>query len=374
MKVNWLEFGPLPNYERCLRFEIFDAFYNAYGEQWIEITKAVGIICVHNTTLGQALGGLRIKKYNNEAEMVADCARLARGMSYKNAASGLPLGGGKAVIDASPADISPKFLEMLARAVDALGGQYITAPDMNTTPQMMDIVSQHTKYAACLSHACGGLGDPSPWTAKGVFASLQAAAPFVFGKENLDGLKILIQGYGKVGSGLAELCANANMLVSVCDADSARLDEAKKKFSTVSDMLDLSPLDIFSPNAIGGCINYATIGKMATAGVKLVIGGANNQLENAERDMRLLDQYRICWVPDFVANAGGVAQACADWEMRRDSLSREDASKLLNERIAKIGERVKEILKIASGRQMTTLEAAERLAERTVADHGGVLR
>lgn len=360
IKHRWSDFGPLPNYERCLRFEI---------------EGKVGVIIIHNTTLGPALGGFRVIRYRSEAEMVADVARLARGMSYKNAASGFELGGGKAAVNVDPREITSKFLEMYGEIIDSLKGRYITAPDFGTTVEMMDVISETTQFVDCLSEQKGGLGDPSPSTARGVFLSILAALPFAFGENSKPDKKVLLQGYGKVGQPLASMLREIGFEVLVVETKNRRILQAQENgFQLIAPEQFLStPADIFSPCATGGIINSENIPFLKQTGIRLICGAANNQLRNEEKDSQLLKESQIWYVPDFIANAGGVAIAYTEWEMRQGKIKQGQTKEETENRLKKIARRVKKFLRMASGRNLTTLEAARKLAEDAVADAGGAL-
>jgi leucine dehydrogenase len=351
---------PLPHFERCLRFEI---------------EGKVGFIIIHNTVLGPALGGLRVKRYSSEAECFSDCARLARGMSYKNSASGFSLGGGKAAVNASSEEITHTFLKEYGELVASLRGEYITAPDFGTDVRMMDVIAQKTRYVTCLSPENGGLGDPSPFTARGVFLSLEKAVNFL-GLKKERSLRVLLQGYGKVGKSLASLLREAGYKVIVSEISEERKNQAKKDGFWVVEREKFyeTPAEIFSPNGSGGVVNPETILLLKKAGVKLICGGANNQLAETEREVDLLRNEEIWYIPDFIANAGGVALAYTEWRLRQGEIKKEEVETEMNKLLEKIAKRVGKILQSARGRGLTTMAAAERLAEETVADHGGRLR
>lgn len=361
-KAKWEDFGPLPGYERCVRFQI---------------DNKTGVIIVHNTTLGPALGGFRVKPYKSEAEMVADVARLARGMSYKNASSGLELGGGKAAVKVRQGQsITPSFLRAYGKVVEALGGIYITAPDLGTDVAMMDIISSTTKFVDCLSEDKGGLGDPSPSTARGVFLAMQTAVPFVPTFKKIAHLRILIQGYGKVGQPLARMLKEDAYHVLVAETDYARRCQAIGDGFEIVDAKNVFAVSahIFVPCATGGILYPETITALRNVGVRLICGGANNQLRDESRDSHLLKKNRIWWVPDFIANAGGVAIACTEWEVRAGKIELAKAVDRTEERLQNIARRCRRIMVKAEDGDCTTLEAARKLAEDTVAKQGGELR
>src|ERR1043165_938344 len=262
-----------------------------------------GIIAIHSTVLGPALGGTRFWKYGSDEEAIIDALRLARGMTYKNAVAGLNLGGGKSVIIG---DNKTMDREMIFRAhgrfVESLGGRYITAEDVGTTTSDMDFVHLETKHVAGLAEKSG---DPSPVTAHGVFRAIQASAKDDWGSDDPPGRVIAIQGCGSVGRHLATELHEAGASLIVCDIDPERAQRvAAETGATVVDTESIYGVqaDIFAPCALGGIINDETIPQLK---VEIVAGGANNQLLE-ERHGDALEHRGILYAPDYVANAGGV--------------------------------------------------------------------
>ena len=323
----------------------------------------VGIIAIHDTTLGPALGGTRFWSYANDEEAIVDALRLARGMTYKNAVAGLNLGGGKSVIigDNKTAD-----REMIFRAhgrfVESLGGRYVTAEDVGTSPSDMDYVFNETKYVAGLA---GRSGDPSPVTAHGVFRAIQASAQHKFGSDDLAGKTITIQGCGHVGYYLAkELhAAGAKLIVTDIDAEKVKtiVDETKAK-AVAPDEIYSQKADIFAPCALGGIINDKTIPQLRVA---VVSGGANNVLLE-ERHGDILEEKGILYAPDYVANAGGVINVyseLAGWDSTR-SLRKAD----------EIYDTILGVFEIAKQEGIPTYRAADRLAERRLRSVGMMVK
>ena len=276
-----------------------------------------GFIAVHSTVLGPAIGGTRFWNYATEEEALTDVLRLSRGMTYKNALPGLPLGGGKSIIigDNKTTDREALF-RAHGRFVDSLGGLYITAEDVGTSPDDMEIVRRETRHVAGL---LGGSGDPSPNTARGVFRAIQAATKFRWNTDEVSGLTVAVQGCGHVGYHLVKMLheAGANLIVSdVNDENLARVVNEFAVVTVLPDEIFSVRADIFSPCALGGVINDLTISELK---VQIVAGAANNQLLD-EHHGEMLKERNILYVPDYVANAGGVFNGCTEllgWELAR---------------------------------------------------------
>ncbi len=266
------------------------------------------IIAIHNTVLGPALGGCRMWHYASEEEAVTDVLRLSRGMTYKAAVAGLNLGGGKAVIIGDPKTMKSEALfRAFGRFVQSLSGRYITAEDVGTTVHEMISVHQETDHVTGLPPSLGGLGDPSPVTALGVFHGMRAALLKTFANDSFKGRKIVMQGVGQVGLHLIEHLAEAGAEIIVADIDENRLKKAKAlcsaiQFVSIHEVYDV-PCDIFAPCALGGSINPKTIERLRCA---IVAGCANNVLLSEEEDCAALIAKNILYVPDFVINAGGL--------------------------------------------------------------------
>ena len=322
-----------------------------------------GIIAVHSTTLGPALGGTRFWNYGSDEEAIVDALRLARGMTYKNAVAGLNLGGGKSVIIG---DNKMRSREMIFRAhgrfVESLGGRYVTAEDVGTSPSDMDYVFNETKYVAGLA---GRSGDPSPVTAHGVFRSIQASAQHKFGSDDLEGRTVTIQGCGHVGYYLAkELhAAGAKLIVSDIDADKVKMVVDDTRATAVApDAIYGQKADVFAPCALGGIINDKTIPQLKVA---IVAGGANNVLLE-ERHGDVLEEKGILYAPDYVANAGGVINVyseLAGWDSTR-SLRKAD----------EIYNTILGVFEIAKQDGIPTYRAADRLAERRLRSVGTMVK
>lgn len=271
-----------------------------------EASGLKAIICIHDTTIGPALGGCRMWTYDSEEDAILDALRLARGMTYKNAAAGLNLGGGKAVIIGDPKkDKSEELFRAFGRFVHSLNGRYITAEDVGTTTTDMDLIQQETDYVTGVSPGFGSSGNPSPVTAYGVYKGMKAAALKAFGTDSLKGLTIAVQGVGNVAYNLCRHLHEEGANLIVTDIFQENVDRAVRDFNAkavgVNDIYSVE-CDIFSPNALGAVINDDTIPQIKA---KLIAGAANNQLKE-DRHGDILMEKGILYAPDFVINAGGV--------------------------------------------------------------------
>ena len=322
-----------------------------------------GIIAIHSTVLGPALGGTRFWTYASDEEAIEDALRLACGMTYKNAVAGLNLGGGKAVIIG---DNKTKQREMIFRAhgrfVESLGGRYVTAEDVGTSTSDMDFVHMETEYVAGLTDRSG---DPSPVTARGVFRAIQASAQWRWGSDDLGGKKILIQGCGHVGYHLARELSAVGARLAVTDIDTERVGRVVNEFGASAVGLEEiigQKGDIFAPCALGGVINDKTIPRLK---VEIVAGAANNQLLE-QRHGDELERRGILYAPDYVANAGGVINVyseLAGWDAQR-SLRKAD----------EIYDTLLGVFAIAKAEKIPTYLAADRLAEQRLRAVGSLMR
>ncbi|HUF27314.1 MAG TPA: Glu/Leu/Phe/Val dehydrogenase dimerization domain-containing protein [Gemmatimonadaceae bacterium] len=322
-----------------------------------------GIIAIHSTTLGPALGGTRFWTYASDEEAIVDALRLSRGMTYKNAVAGLNLGGGKAVIIGNS---RTREREMIFRAhgrfVESLGGRYITAEDVGTSTTDMDFVQMETTWVTGLA---GKSGDPSPVTARGVFRAIQASAHWRWGSDALSGRTVSIQGCGHVGYHLAMQLHEVGARLIVTDIDPERVkrvvNESGAKAVKPDDIYS-AKADIFAPCALGGIINDDTIPALK---VEIVAGAANNQLLE-EQHGDDLEKRGILYAPDYVANAGGVINVyseLAGWDAER-SLRKAD----------EIYNTVLTVYEIAKADGIATHVAAARLAERRLLAVGSLVR
>ncbi len=321
------------------------------------------IIAIHDTTLGPALGGTRIYNYENDEEAIEDALRLARGMTYKNAAAGLNLGGGKAVIIGDPKRIKNEALfRAFGRFVEGLNGRYITGEDMNMTQKDAAYINYETNYIVGLET---GSGNPSPVTAYGVFKGIQAAVNEIYGSDVLKGIKIAIQGLGAVGRNLAQLLYEADAKLYVTSRDQRKVDKAVEELGAIAVGLDeiySVECDVFSPCARGAIINDETIKKL---NCKIIAGPANNQLAES-RHGDILHEKGILYVPDYVINSGGVINIIDD--ISACEYSRENALK----NTAKIYDACKNVFNIAKRDGIPTYKASDIMAEERIAAIGKI--
>ncbi|MDA3131153.1 Leu/Phe/Val dehydrogenase [Aliibacillus thermotolerans] len=313
------------------------------------------IIVIHDTTLGPALGGARMWNYASEEEALEDALRLAKGMTYKNAAAGLNLGGGKTVIigDARR-DKNEEMFRAYGRYIQGLNGRYITAEDVGTTVEDMDIIYQETDYVTGVSPAFGSSGNPSPMTAYGIYVGMKAAAKEAFGSDDLSGKTIAVQGVGNVAYHLCSHLHEEGAKLVVTDIHQDAVERAVQDFQAEAvdpnDIYDVNA-DIFSPCALGAILNDETIPRLKA---KVVAGSANNQLkENRHGDM--LHERGIVYAPDYVINAGGVINVADELH----GYNKERAKK----KVSGLYDRMTQIFEVAKRDGIPTHQAADRLAE-----------
>jgi leucine dehydrogenase len=312
-----------------------------------------GIVVIHSTALGPAVGGTRYWSYKNEDEAMTDGLRLARGMTYKNSLAGLPFGGGKSiVIRAGEAADREQLFRAHGRLVNSFNGKYITAEDVGTSPSDMEYILKETSYVGGLQ---GRSGDPSPHTARGVFRAMQAAAKHKWGSDDLSGKTVALQGCGHVGYFLAGELARVGAKLIVTDVDSTKVKRVVDEYRATAvapDEIYAVAADVFAPCALGGVVNDQTIPQLKA---ELIVGGANNQLLEP-RHGDLLQQRGILYAPDYAANAGGVINGCCremlGWDVPK-TLAKTDAiyDTLLN------------IFAMAKQEKIPTYQAADRMAE-----------
>lgn len=321
-----------------------------------ERTGLKAIIAIHSTALGPALGGCRFHTYDSEHEALVDVLRLSAGMTLKNAAAGLDFGGGKAVVlEHEGITDRTSLLEAFGRSVDRLGGTYITAEDVGTSVTDLEVVARTTAHVVGLSEAAGGSGDPSPLTARGVRAAMRAAASHLWGEPSLEGRRIAIQGVGKVGGHLARQLVEDGVELVIADPDPQRVEQIRRATgATVVDPRDVvaTACDIFAPCALGGVVSAVTIPRMRCAAI---VGSANNQLAT-ENDALRLRAAGIVYVPDFLANAGGVINIGVE---RRPGGYDIDAARRA---VDTIGDRVLAVLR--DDHASTSVDAAVAMAQR----------
>lgn len=323
-------------------------------------TGLKAIIAIHNTVLGPALGGCRMWTFANEAEALEDVLRLSRGMTYKAAAAGLNLGGGKAVIIGdSRTQKSEELFRALGRFVHGLGGRYITAEDVGTSVTDMEWVRQETPYVTGVARALGGSGDPSPMTSWGVYHGIKACAKWVHGTDDLSGFKVAIQGLGHTGHYLAKYLHDEGVKLYVTDIDEERVRRVVDEFhaeAVAPDAIYDVKADIFAPCALGKVVTDDTLARFK---FKIIAGAANNQLEIEEKHGRLVKEKGILYAPDFVINAGGLINVANELEGYN-----QDRAKVQVEQIDRI---LTEVFEIAKKENIPTSVAANQLAERRIA-------
>jgi leucine dehydrogenase len=318
------------------------------------------IVAVHSTHLGPAGGGVRFWHYAKDDDAVTDALRLSRGMSYKNAMAGLPLGGGKAVILADENRTkTPDMLRAFGRAVDGVGGRYVTAEDVGMNVADMVEVARSTRFVAGLPNSGSDVGgDPGPHTSLGVFLGIKAAVKRALGKDNLSGLHIALQGAGSVATGVAlHACAEGAKL-SIADVDQAKAqklaDATNGKIASPSEILALEA-DVVSPNALGAILTEQSIAELKTP---IVAGGANNQLATPEDGQRIHTR-GILYAPDYVINAGGIINVCTEY------LGDGDAS-LVRQRIEGIPVRLEQIWAESQTSGRNPAAVADAMAQRLI--------
>ena len=270
-------------------------------------TNFHSIIAIHSTRLGPSLGGIRMWPYVNERSAMQDVRRLAAAMTKKAAVSGLPVGGGKAVIIGDPMkDKTRSLLLTMGEFIESLQGRYIGAKDSGILPEDLDVVAEQTRHVTGTTRKRGGSGDPSVATAKGVLLGIQAACQCMYGSKNLKGRIVAIQGIGHVGWNLGRLLYQKGVHLIVADPEANRVEQARRSWkATVVPVSRIHQVqaDVFAPCALGGVLNAKTIPQLKA---KIVAGGANNQCLDEERDPYRMMERNIVHVPDYVLNAGGL--------------------------------------------------------------------
>ncbi len=324
------------------------------------------IIAIHNTTLGPALGGTRLWNYNTHEEGIIDALRLSRGMTYKAAISGLNLGGGKAVIIGDATKIKSEGLwRRYGKFVNSLNGKYITAEDVNTSARDMEYISLETDFVTGVPEYMGGSGDPSPFTAYGVFMGMKASAKKAWGNDSLSGKKVLVQGVGHVGQYLVGHLIEEGAKVYISDINQEKVKQTVDKFRSVevvnNDEIFNKEFDIYAPCALGATVNTESINKMKCP---IIAGAANNQLADENVHGPMLIEKGILYAPDFLINAGGLINVAAEL----DGYNRERVMGNVN----KIYDRTLEIYNLSETEKIHTQAAAMKLAEKRLDDIANV--
>lgn len=342
---------------------IFDSLVQHDYEQLVfcqdRASGLKAVIAIHDTTLGPALGGCRMWTYVTEEAAVTDALRLARGMTYKAAAAGLSLGGGKTVVMGNAkTDKSEALFRSLGRSIEGLHGRYITAEDVGTTEQDMEWIRKETRYVTGGSTSSGSSGNPSPMTALGVFQGLRAAVHEAFGHEELAGLRVAVQGLGHVGFGLCEYLHAAGAQLTVTDISAESVARAVEAFGATAvgpEEITRVSCDVFAPCALGAVISDDTIPHLRC---QVIAGAANNQLAE-ERHGDRLHALGILYAPDYVINAGGLIQMA-------EELNGYDALRT-RAKVEAIYGTMKQVFSIAKEKNIPTYQAADRMAEARIA-------
>lgn len=323
------------------------------------------IIGIHNTTLGPALGGTRMWMYASENDALIDVLRLSRGMTYKAAVAGLNLGGGKAVIIGDPhKDKTESMFRAFGRFVDGLAGRYITAEDVGTSVEDMEFVRMETKYVTGIDRALGGSGDPSPFTAYGVYVGMKACMKELTGSDSLVGKKVAVQGAGHVAKYVCEHLAKEGAKIYVTDIYEEKaksvLAQIKGEFVHPDKIYDVDA-DIFCPCALGAIVNDETIPRMK---FKIIAGGANNQLADENKHGRILMEKGIIYAPDYAINAGGLINVANELEGYHPERAMKQAGQIYDT--------IRTILSIAKEHKIPTHEASNKLAEERIKTIGKI--
>jgi leucine dehydrogenase len=335
--------------------------------QLVRDTKSglTAIIALHSTHLGPGAGGTRFWHYPDPKDAMRDALRLSRGMSYKNAMAGLPMGGGKAVILADKARTkTPELLAAFGDAVEALGGRYVTAEDVGISEADMVAVSQRTAYVSGLPVGEGQAGgDPGPFTAMGIYLGIRAAVEHKLGKTSLKGVRVAIQGTGSVGGGVARLLHKDGADIVVADVDAARAKSLAKEVegeAVAPEQIMSVTCDVFSPNALGAILDEEGIARLDCP---IVAGGANNQLAR-EHHGQLLAERGILYAPDYVINAGGIISVALEYLCRRDAAPCDINE--VRKRLAQIPARLQDIWRESDRSGISSDVVADRMAQKLI--------
>ncbi|MES2394712.1 MAG: Glu/Leu/Phe/Val dehydrogenase dimerization domain-containing protein [Bacteroidota bacterium] len=328
-------------------------------------TGLKAIVAIHNTILGPSLGGTRMWTYKNEMEALTDALRLSRGMTYKSSVAGLNLGGGKAVIIGdSKTQKSEALMRRFGKFVNSLAGKYITAEDVGISTKDMEYIKMETDFVTGLPENMGGSGDPSPVTAYGVFIAMKASAHEKWGNESLSGKKIVVQGIGHVGESLVHYLVKDGAKVFINDINETRLKAVAKETGAEvisAEMVYDMEMDIYAPCALGATVNTDTLNRLKCS---IICGSANNQLADENIHGKMVIEKDILYAPDFVVNAGGIINVYYELEGYNRERALAHAEKIYQTTL--------NIFKIAKEQNIPTYMAANRLAEKRIADIGKV--
>ncbi len=316
-----------------------------------------GIIAIHDTTLGPALGGLRMFPYETEEDALVDVLRLARGMTYKAAISGVNLGGGKSVIiGGSRSEKSDSLLEAMGRFIEAMGGEYIAGQDIGTGSHDMAVLRGVTRHVSCVPHHAGGAGDPSHATAYGVTCGIRAVLEAVTGSDDLAGRHVAIQGLGHVGAFVARYCHEEGARLTVCDIVEEPVRRAREELGAAAvapDAIYDVECDIFSPCSVGAIVNDRTLERFRCAGIA---GAANNVLAESRHGAALMKR-GIAYGPDYLVNSGGLIRC------QEEVLGAPTDDARIFEKVSQIQSQTRSVIRVAEELGIGTEEAANRMAE-----------
>lgn len=313
------------------------------------------IIALHDTSLGSAMGATRLWPYASEEDALRDVLRLSRGMTYKAACANIPVGGGKAVIIANPENKSSEMLRAYGRFVDSLKGRFITGQDVNLCSDDVRQMRRETKYVVGAVERAGG---PVPATALGVFLGIKAAVKFQLDRQDMQGLKVAVQGAGNVGKNLCDYLYKNGAEIFVTDISRARAEEIKELYGATvvePDEIYSQDVDVFAPCALGAILNSSTIPSIKAS---IIAGCANNQLQDEQLHSRMLEAKGILYCPDYVINAGGLINVYSEL------IDAEDAE--ISAQVHNIYDTLLEIFSKAKQEGTTTYEASKRLAEERI--------
>jgi leucine dehydrogenase len=323
------------------------------------------IIAIHNTVLGPALGGTRMWVYKSESEALKDVLRLSRGMTYKSACAGINLGGGKAVIIGdSKTQKTEALLRRFGKFVDSLGGKYITAEDVGMGTRDMEYIHMESDYVTGLPETMGGSGDPSPVTAYGVFLGMKAAAKERWGSDSLSGKKVAVQGVGHVGESLVRQLVKEGCKVTICDINEEKVKSLVKELNVAAVKLDAIydvDMDIYAPCALGATVNSETLSRLKCT---VICGAANNQLADEQVHGVELIKKGMIYAPDYVVNAGGIINVYYELEGYNRERAMAHAENIYNTTL--------EIFRVAKTENIPSFAAANKLAEKRIAEIGRV--
>ncbi|WNJ18039.1 Glu/Leu/Phe/Val dehydrogenase dimerization domain-containing protein [Pontibacter sp. G13] len=357
----------VPLFEKEGSVEVFSEMASYDHEMIVHChDRATGlkaIIAVHNTTLGPAMGGLRMWPYATEGEALTDALRLSRGMTLKNALAGINVGGGKAVIIGNArTDKTEAMLRRFGKFVHNLGGKYYTAEDVGMSEDDMEIIRTETPYVTGISQIRGGSGDPSPVTAYGTYLGMKAAMKKATGSDSLNGKRVLVQGVGHVGGYLVDHLVEEGAKVFIYDIYPQTLEAVSARTGATiisEEEVYTLPVDVYAPCALGGTLNPETIPQL---NCMIVCGAANNQLLDEVRDAQDLKDRGILYAPDFMVNAGGIINVSLELEVYHRDLAMRKTERIY--------ETAMKVFDLAGQADITTHEAALKLAEQRIAEIG----